>query len=171
MASFSVAFAWLMSSEDSQCSYKAVPDAPAGSFAISGINSHSFPVQFNRIALIPQAQRGPAVQEFYEGMFWNVWFDRLDSDEVAKRVFDCSVNEGPGAAVKLLQKALQKTDGVQGQIDGVMGWETVRRANACDPDALVASFKATREDAYRNIVAAKPEDAEYLNGWLARAGR
>lgn len=169
MADYSIAFAWAMTSEDPRMEYKAVPDIPAGAFAISGINSHYFPDDFKRISAIPQSERGPAVEQFYKDRFWNVWFDRLTSDEVAKRVFDCGINEGPEHAVKLLQAALVNVSGITGGIDGLWGWNTVQKANNCNPDMLAAAFRQARAQAYRDIVSSDQADSKYLAGWLARA--
>ena len=169
MADFKTAFAWAMTSEDPLLHYAAVKDLPAGSFAISGINSHYFPEDFNKISLIAQAERGPAVEQFYEDHFWNVWFDRLESDEVAKRLFDCGINEGPETAVNLLQRAIEAVSGITGGVDGIWGWNTLERANNCNPDMLAAAFRQARAQAYRDIVKAIPKDAGDLPGWLARA--
>ena len=71
MASFDIAFDWMIVNEDANLQYASVPDV--GGQAISGINSNSFPEQFAAIAAIPQAQRGPAVRQFYLSEFWNAW--------------------------------------------------------------------------------------------------
>lgn len=171
MADFNTCFAWLMTSEDPTYSYKATPDAPPGAFAISGINSKAFPIEFQTIAAIPQANRALAVQHFYEWNFWNEWLAQLQSNEVAKRVFDCAVNEGPGHAVKLLQMAVAQLIGVQDGIDGHWGPVTLQRANNCKPDMLAAGFRQVRAQAYRDIVTSNQADAKYLDGWLARAAK
>lgn len=160
MASFDVAYEWMMDNEDSRREYAIVPDV--GGQAISGINSHSFPAQFAAIAALPQAERGPAVRNFYMLEFWNHWFDALVSDDISKRVFDASVNMGGGTAVRLLQQAV----GVF--VDGAWGPETVAATNASSP---VAAFIAARCQHYRDIVTAKPSDEKYLEEWLARASK
>ena len=171
MASFDIAFAWLMSSEDPQYKYEDVPDAPPGARAISGINSAQQPEGYATVARVPQAQRAPIVKGFYQNTFWNRYFDGLTSDELAKRVFDAAVNMGAGTAVRLLQTAIEHSSGLTDGIDGELGPQTVFRANACNPDMLAACFRQLRGDHYRAIAAAKPEESKYLNGWLARAER
>lgn len=171
MASFDVAFQWTMDFEDPERAYKAVPDAPSGAHAISGINSAAFPSDFARINVIPQAERAPAVESFYRLRFWSPWLEQIQSDEVAKRVFDSEFNMGEGTGVKLLQMAVENVSGVSMGVDGLWGPATLHGANTCDPDMLCSAFRTVRQQHYRNIVLKNPADARYLEGWLARAGK
>jgi lysozyme family protein len=157
MADFGVAFSWMMENEDPQYKFAEVPDV--GGYAISGINSHSWPAEFAGIATLPQATRGPAVTNFYRSHFWNSWFDRLTSNNLAKRVFDAAVNMGSGTAVDLLQQAL----GAPLAVDGAWGPETLAAANRADPDALVLGFINARVIHYQKI------GGPYLDQWVARA--
>jgi len=159
MANFNTAFNFMIQNEDSTKSYRSAPDC--GGFAIAGINSNSFPNDYATINAIPQAQRGPAVQQFYQTHFWNKWLEQLSSDELSARVFDTSVNMGAKTAVMLLQRGLGIT------VDGVWGPSTVSAANAL-VDA-VERFKAQRADHYKQIAANDPSKVQYLKGWLARA--
>jgi type VI secretion system secreted protein VgrG len=84
------------------------------------------------------------------------------SQVVASKVFDMGVNMGIGTAVKILQKAL----GVA--VDGVFGSGTLAAVNAAS-DALLPAYKQALAAHYQSIVAAKPAEAKFLNGWLARA--
>jgi hypothetical protein len=167
MANYQTAFEWLMESEDPQHLCAVVPDAPPGAHAISGINSAAFPYDFERISAILPEWRLPAVSDFYEAHFWNQWFAQFDSDELAKRVFDASVNMGAGTAVKLLQSVLWPSE----VHDGLWGPLTVQAANDGNPTATVEGFKAARREHYLDIVKANLEDAKYLNTWLARASK
>jgi hypothetical protein len=162
MADFVTAYNWMLDNEDRGRQYKMVPDAPPGAFAISGINSFAYPSQFAAINVIPQAQRGPVVQNFYQLQFWNQWFQQLLSDDVAKRVFDSAVNMGPGTAVKVLQTAVNQIVTTPIAVDGGWGPNTLASANSCVPLALVAQFQQARLAHYQAIVAANPADAQYL---------
>ncbi len=173
MADFDVAFQWTMQFEDASMSCQQIPDAtPAGvagpCFAISGINSGAFPSQFASIAALPQNQRASAVEAFYQAQFWNTWFAQLASDDVAKRVFDFSVNAGPGTAVKALQQAVNASGGNL-TVDGGWGPLTLAGANGASPAALVSAFIQARVAHYEAIAAANPADAVYLKSWLQRA--
>ena len=170
MADFDVAFNWMIDNEDVARAYKTVPDC--GGFAIAGVNSAAWPAQFAAIDSAPYKEdRAGMVEAFYREHFWNKWYEQLKSDEVAKRVFDMAVNGGAGTAVKLLQRAVNWV-GDPGlpmlSEDGQWGPHTVAQVNACG-DALVGAFSNQRIAHYRAIVAANPDKAKYLAGWIARA--
>jgi len=168
MANFDIAFEWMMHNEDPRGEYALVKDAPAPTGqAISGINSVAFPTEFAAVFAIPQQERLPAVRAFYLKNFWNRWFYQLDSDELAKRVFDTAVNMGPGTAVKLLQQAL----GPPVARDGAWGPATLQAANSAAPDTLVAAFRRARICHYSIIAENNPADAKFLAGWEARASK
>ena len=177
MGNFGVAFSWLMQDEDETNLHATVLDAcPSGCagpcWAISGINSGAWPLQFAKIDALPQAQRGPEVETFYQAAFWNQWFAQIDSDEVAKRVFDFGVNAGEKTSVRCLQQAVNSFHvGNPLETDGEWGPATVAAVNAVNPLTLVAAFQQTRCAYYECIVAKNPADARYLDGWLARAKR
>jgi lysozyme family protein len=170
MAQWNVAYNWMLDNEDRARAYNVVPDAPPGAFAISGINSASFPSEFDTIAKLMISERGPEVEDFYRAHFWNQWYAQLTSDDLCKRVFDFAVNAGSVAAVRCLQRACNSFP-IQVPLieDGGWGPLTVAKVNILDPDILVAAFQQARIAHYKAIVAANPEDAQYLSGWLARA--
>jgi hypothetical protein len=169
MADFDTCFEWMMDNEDRRRQYAIVPDYPPGSHAISGINSHSYPDEFQIIAGIPQAERGSWVKNFYEIHFWSSWYGQIISNDVAKRVFDMAVNGGPGTAVKLIQAAVNSIKGAQIVVDGHWGPHTLEAINNQNSAMLVNAFQSQREDHYRAIVAANPAEAGFLDNWLARA--
>jgi lysozyme family protein len=177
MGNFDVCFSWLMQDEDATNLHATVRDnCPSGCtgpcWAISGINSGAWPVQFAKINALPQDQRGVEVKNFYQTQFWNQYFAQIASDEVAKRVFDMSVNGGEGTEIKLLQKAVNSFHvGNPLTVDGSLGPATVAAVNAVNPLTLVAAFQQAQEDHYRAVVAANPAKAKYLAVWLARARR
>jgi lysozyme family protein len=167
---FQDAFNFMMENEDATRAYKTVPDAPPGAMAISGINSFAFPNQFKVINAVAQAERGPAIEQFYQIIFWNKWFDALTSIDLASRVFDAAVNMGPVEAVKLLQKAVNSIVPNTLIDDGEWGPNTVKQANNISSAInVVNAFKNTRAQHYKDIVAKNPADEKYLNNWLARA--
>ena len=178
MANWKISYDFMMDNEDAARAYAVVPDATPGAHAISGINSAAFPGEFEAIAALAQNERALAVEQFYERNFWKVWYAQLTSDEVAKRVFDASVNMGSVAAVRCLQQAISTIeDRAPGNedfnlsIDGVWGLITVREANDTGPGELVSEFQQARVAHYQAIAAAKPADAVYLAAWTARALR
>lgn len=162
MANFPVCLQWLLDTEDPKRTWKEEPDT--GGRAIAGVNSKVFPADFAHIAAIPQIKRGPAITNFYLVNFWNKWFDALTSTEVAQRVFDSAVNQGPETAVKLLQLAVSVSYS-HIYADGLWGPETLSTVNAAPADTLVQAFKNERIDAYNRI------GGPNLEAWLARASR
>lgn len=176
MADFDTAYNFMMDNEDYARACKQVSDSvPAGCvgpcYAISGINSGSWPTQFETIAAIPQSNRGPAVEQFYHDHYWSDWFQQIASDEVCKRVFDFTVNGSTPLAVKTLQQAVNSVNAGGAQIDEDGGWgpHTLAAVNAANPDALVAAFKVQRVAHYQAIANANPDRLQYLKGWTIRA--
>lgn len=154
MADPSVCIAFVLQNEDRPLLHATVPDLPgqwvtqngvrtwSGAHAISGINSAAFPAQYAAIAAIPQAERGPAVENFYQIEEWSVWYAQLATDEAAERILDMAVNSGEGHAVKTAQQAVNSLGGPQIAVDGCWGPNTVGAINACDQDAFVVAFRA-----------------------------
>lgn len=175
MADWGTCFNWLLDNEDRTRAYKTVPDYPPGAFAISGINSKSFPVEFASIDDVPQAQRGPLVEQFYRTKFWNVWFDRITSTEVAKRVFDCAVNNGPGTAVKILQRSINTITPSTVMVDATWGPGTLNALNGEDEAAMVKAFQDQRLSYYQQVAANDPNTEVFLGtadepgAWWKRA--
>jgi lysozyme family protein len=166
MSDFATCLAWTLHNEDSQLTYEATPDI--GGFAIAGINSHVWPASYAYIAGLPVTERAAAVSTFYRCKFWAPAMAKIVSNEVAKRLFDCAVNEGFETAVCIFQRAIADLSGIIDE-DGKLGKGTVDRANLLDPDKLVRAFQNERVTAYEKIVAEHPEKKDCLAGWLARA--
>lgn len=87
--------------------------------------------------------------------------DKMDN-RVAVLHFDGAVNNGVGQAAKFLQRA------VGAVADGAIGPATLALLNAKDSRDVCNDICDQREQFYRNIVAAHPEQSKYLNGWLRR---
>jgi lysozyme family protein len=165
---FQTCYNWTMGFEDRERKYEAVPD-PGGS-AISGINSHYWPAEYASIAAIPQAQRGPAVENFYLCKMWKPIIAQLNDVEIGKRYFDSIVNLGDEEATLLLQRAIvalgySETGTVR--VDGVIGPLTVAAANEAIPDRLVTMFKELRAAHYLENKARLPQSV--VNELVARA--
>ncbi len=83
--------------------------------------------------------------------------------------FDAAYNMGVEEAIKILQRALPVP------IDGQYGEETARVLANCialeqprAPHGLAQRYLDARVTVYHLIVAAKPEEAQYLDTWLRR---
>ncbi len=106
---------------------------------------------------IKHLTRDQAIQ-IYRRDYW----DALGCDRfpplIAIALFDAAVNQGPSAAVRILQRAL----GVTG--DGVIGPQTLAAARAADGQALLADFLADRAVQYAGLSTF----ARYGQGWMRR---
>jgi len=81
---------------------------------------------------------------------------------VAALQFDGNVNNGVGTSAKFLQRALGVTD------DGAIGPGTLAAATAADPIDLCNKICDQRTAHYQEVVAAHPEDAQWMPGWTRR---
>lgn len=118
-----------------------------------------------------------ALNLFYFCIWQHFDFGGLPT-HIDSAVFDQAVNGGVAAAVKMMQTCLNAMDLPCAvlKIDGVMGNQTRACASASirQPgglDAFLTRYRAAAEARYRAIVAAKPSQAEFLDGWIVRARR
>ena len=104
----------------------------------------------------------------YQEHFWRKDYDIIHDEDVAAYVFDMAVNQGHDAAHKILQKALASVGPAVAE-DGAIGPVTLGATNKANPEALLASLKATRRGWYENLAQRRPTMKKFLNGWIRRA--
>lgn len=113
---------------------------------------------------------------FYRDGYWvPVQADELPGP-IAVAAFDAAVQHGPSAAVFLLQRALVALGAYHAAPDSVLGPMTLRAirlasAQAADffgPRRLVRQFLICRARFYRDLVAAKPSQLQFYDGWMSR---
>lgn len=105
-------------------------------------------------------------REIYRTLWWARYgLGRIDDQAVAEKVFDMMVNMGPGAAVRIVQRAAGAS------IDGVLGPRSLGALNAAEPGYLLGELRRLSAEYYRAIVARDATQARFLRGWLARAAR
>ena len=169
MSQFQPAYEFVMDNEDAARAYAIVPDV--GGFAISGINSASFPEEYADIASVPQSQRGPAVANFYQTKFWTpLNAGGIADQDLANRVLDEAVNAGLQAGAVLLQRAANACGVAPAlTVDGQIGPLTLEAVNKLDPQRLLAAYRAARVFRYEAILQSHPDDALYAKQWMARA--
>jgi lysozyme family protein len=101
---------------------------------------------------------------FYFQFWWDAYkYTTIDSQPVANKILDLSVNLGAPRAHRMVQSAI----GVKA--DGVLGMTTYGEINHTSPASLILTLKNTQASFYRNLVAAKPQMNVFLAGWLKRA--
>jgi len=110
----------------------------------------------------------------YKGEFWDhADFADIVSPYLANYIFDMCVNHGIEEGIKLTQRALWA---VYGKIDvvlddGVLGEQTLKVLNVCDPHVMESVLMAERAGYVRLLVARDSKDGGFLHGWLERCYR
>lgn len=82
---------------------------------------------------------------------------------LALMIFDCAVNPGMGAAIRILQRALAIKD------DGVLGMNTDAAIKVCIPEKVICDMTVYRIFYYMIRCKNDPDKNRYLKGWLRRA--
>jgi lysozyme family protein len=108
------------------------------------------------------------VPDFYRENFWSKFYDRINSQAIATKVFDLGVNMGMRPAVTLLQTACIQCGEVTAA-DGGFGPNTLNAVNSADEVLLLTAFKQAAVGHYQHIVALNPKQARFLIGWCKRA--
>lgn len=108
------------------------------------------------------------VEAIYRSDYW--FFDGIQDQRVATKVFDMAVNMGPRTAIRLLQRALNHAcPGLDLAQDGVLGPHTLEAANQEEVEALLRELVAEALLYYHAIVNREPRQARFLEGWTKRA--
>jgi len=102
-----------------------------------------------------------AAAAIYQRDFWH--YDAVQSQAMATKIFDMSVNMGH-AAIRILQTCLGIT------VDGLWGPGTCAAVNAAGDD-LLNTYRNALSQHYQNLVLANPALAQFLKGWLRRAAQ
>lgn len=101
--------------------------------------------------------REPALSIYYYH-FWQRAYCHLLPPAVSLLVFDSAVNQGPGAAVQLLQKALRVVP------DGKVGPATLRAISSTHPFLIIRHLSGARLEKYRH----SPVVEANFEGWAGR---
>lgn len=113
------------------------------------------------------------VHSFYQDNFWNkMKGDMMNAQVIANQVFDSAVNQGSGAAGKLLQEAVNWVDNCL-KVDGNIGPVTIKALNRIcfstgGSEKILARFLELRRAKYQALASARPAEAHFLKLWLAR---
>jgi lysozyme family protein len=97
-----------------------------------------------------------------------VGIDKITDQNVANRVLSFAINEGPGEATAILQKALNSL-GAKLAADGRPGPATLETINAADPAQLIAALRSFERQFYTHLVSVRPELMPEYHGLLNRA--
>lgn len=112
------------------------------------------------------------VMQFFMADYWApIQGKQIDNEAVAMTLADHAFNAGPGNAVKLAQRTLNRHFNAELAEDGVMGPNTMRAINEGGPfdhRMLFIALQYERCEYYNGIVAARSANKKFLHGWLNR---
>ncbi|HRH39488.1 MAG TPA: putative peptidoglycan-binding domain-containing protein [Flavobacteriales bacterium] len=104
----------------------------------------------------------------FKTLYWNsVRGDEFTSKNIAIIVTGVAWGSGKSRAVKTLQTGIRNC-GVATDVDGKLGNETMKAANACNPRQLFDAITTERERFFRAIAPPGSDNAVFLKGWLNR---
>jgi lysozyme family protein len=159
MADFSPALNFLLPHEGG---YSFDPH-DAGGRTKFGISQRSYPdIDIENLTL-------EEASKIYKRDYWDPFpYAKIESQEVANKVFDLCVNMGSHQAHKILQRGCCEA-GMLLTVDGVLGPVTLRTINSLPERELLSAIKGQATDFYRKLAEDKPTNAKFLHGWLVRA--
>lgn len=109
------------------------------------------------------------VRQFYNKYYYTpMKIHKINNLMISGHVFCHGVNAGKATAIKLLQKAINKVYAVSIAVDGIIGNQTLTYANGDKQNEVANELINQRNEYYRNLVAKKPSQKKFLNGWLNR---
>lgn len=158
---FAPAFDFLMKHEDPGLTGKVTNDS--GGVTRWGISQRAYPDLD-----IPNLTLEEAAAIYRRDYFQPIRGYDYESQDVANKLLDAAVNMGAHMAVKLAQECAVLC-GQDVHTDGVAGSFTVNAINAINPILFLEKYRELLTAHYRDIAAARPDEAKYLHNWLTRA--
>lgn len=105
----------------------------------------------------------------YRRAFWDRYrLDSIDSQVIANKLFDITVNTGPRQAALIVQRAIKSCHRPI-TVDGAIGPMTRGAINLTAAGRLIVGMRSEQAGFYRTLIAQKPAMAKYRNGWERRA--
>jgi lysozyme family protein len=154
MADFNISIKTVLENEGGLCNVSGDP----GGLTNFGISQRAYPdVDIRNLTAAGAAA-------IYRRDFWH--YDAVESQLLATKIFDMSVNMGH-TAISILQRCVSVMP------DGIWGPNTCAATNTINATmpGLLDEYKMELANHYRNIVAANPTQAQFLTGWLRRAAQ
>lgn len=107
--------------------------------------------------------------KFYRFVYWDKYgFGRIHDAHLGAKLFDLSVNMGPGQGARLAFRAIHAA-WFELPETGVLTAQAISSLNAAPASAVLASLCSEAAGFYRWLAAARPASEKYLGGWLNRA--
>lgn len=103
--------------------------------------------------------------DIYKSYWWDKYkYSSINSQALATKVFDLSINMGHKQAIIALQRAVRAVTGNKMADDGDLGPITLAVVNNIDANLLLVALRSEAAGIYRSI-----GQKEFINGWLNRA--
>lgn len=99
---------------------------------------------------------------YYLENYWKPFYSQIESQAVADKLFDLGVLFGIREAVELAQTVLKLA------VDGSFGPISLVALNEADPFSFIQAFKTAFVAHAVGIADVKPQDREFLAGWINR---
>ena len=142
----------------------AMDSADPGGETKFGISARSYP-HLN----IRELTREKAIEIYYVDYWQKGGYAMFGNPELGGKLFDLGVNMGPGTAVRLLQRALNKFKPGDLTEDGRLGVKTLESANEFPMPALLMAELRLTAVAYYADLAVRKNMGRFLAGWVRRA--
>jgi len=139
------------------------PDDPGGE-TNWGISKRSYP-QLD----IKNLTRDGAIAIYHRDFWTPLRCDEMGA-VIGGKVFDMAVNIGRGRAVRLLQMSVNTHGGMKLDADGLIGNKTIQAVRLTIPDMMIRLLAIAHAAYYEGLIAARPKNEKYRNGWMKRAG-
>jgi lysozyme family protein len=98
----------------------------------------------------------------YRRDYWDkLRLGEIDSNRIAWKIFDLSVNMGRRTATHILQKAVGVT------VDGIIGHQTLEAVNKADVNLVMNEIVRLQQEHYEEIHDA--DNDEFFAGWMIRS--
>jgi len=143
--------------------YSRDPADPGGETKF-GISKKSYPNLD-----IEHLSRDEAIGIYFRDFWEKYRYCELRDEALAAKVFDFSVNMGPGAAHTHLQLAVMFSSLMTVKVDGILGPKTIKACNDHPvPTLLLATYKLKAIKYYADL-GVDSGRVKYLRGWIYRA--
>ncbi len=111
------------------------------------------------------------VKALYKKHFW--FFGTIESQDIANKVFDMSVNMGLKTGIRLLQLSINDccNNEANVDIDGLFGPKTIFSSNFLPSGLLINLLRLNSIIRYTKIVNGDSSQRVFLLGWIRRALR
>jgi lysozyme family protein len=176
MANFGNCINWVLRLEDRRLEGKSINLGDGAGFTRFGVtskNNTDIDMSFWVNTTAGPLMDAPKALEVAKNCYWEKYWQpirgaELPTDELAATVLSFNVNDmhfanGSLEAIKLLQEVLGLNQ------DGFFGPVTMAAVKAKDPSELAQKLREAQERYYLRVLAAKPNDERFRNGWIARA--